>query len=425
MYAALPPLRIVLRKNCFRNREEINHHYSKQENSMITREDIRELAQFHFKDKESCALSFYFQPRPPQNKSHREEAILAKDLVRTAMREAEKNGKNGCARADLLRMLTLAENLHGHQLQAKAVFACGAQDYWREFDLPPQLPGSQLFVNRRFHLKPLAVLLGAQRRICVALVNRQRARLFDFRLDELKEREGIYHAVPRRSRSDGFSGYDAGHAERRVTDEARHHFKDVAARLKDEAEKGAWEKLIVGCQDNIWPEFEPQLHPYVMQRLLGRFSTDVTTATSDQVREQASRILAESRDNRRKSLVREALNQAKSNSRGVTGLRRVLRSIELGEVQTLLLGENYSAHAVECGNCGHLDAHMVRHCPVCGHATRELEDVCDAIIPAAIRRDIELFYVKDDTEFDSAGNIAALLRFRADQTRGSGIAVAS
>lgn len=392
---------------------------------MITREDIRELAQFQFDDKESCALSFYFQPRPPQNKSHREEAILAKDLVRTAMREAEKNGKNESARADLLRMLSVAETLHGHQTRAKVIFACGAHNFWREYDLPPELPGSQLFVNSRFHLKPLAVLLGAQRRVCVALVNRQRARLFDLRLDELQEREGIYHAVARRTRSDGHAGYNAGHHQRHIADEALHHYKDVAARLKDEAEKGAWEKLIVGCQDNHWPEFEPQLHPYVMQRLLGRFSTDVVTATNEQIHAHATRILLEARDNRRKSLVREALNQAKSNNRGVTGLRRVLRSIELGEVQTLLMGENYTAHAVECRNCGHLDAHIVRHCPVCGHATRELEDVCDAVIPAAIRRDIELFYVKDDEEFDRAGNIAALLRFRADQSRGAGIAVAS
>lgn len=390
---------------------------------MITREDIRELAQFQFDDELGCALSFYFQPQRPQNRSHREEAILAKDLVRNAMREAEKNGKNGCARADLNRILALAESLHGNQARAKAVFACGSRNFWREFDLPPRLPGTQLFVNRRFHLKPLALLLGAQPRVAVALVSRQRARLFDFRLDELKEREGLFHAVPRRSRSDGFNGYDAGHAERRVDDEAMHHFKYVAQRLKDEADKGGWEKLILGCQDNHWPEFEPHLHPYVKQRLLGRFSTDVATASNDHIREQASRIMREATGQRRQSLVQQVLNQAKSNHHGVTGLRRVLRSLELGEVQTLLIGDGYKAHAVECTSCGHLDSHMVRFCPACGHATRELDDVCDAIIANAIRLDIELLYVKDDTEFDHAGNIAALLRFRADQSKG-GFAVA-
>jgi hypothetical protein len=34
----------------------------------------------------------------------------------------------------------------------------------------------------------------------------------------------------------------------------------------------------------------------------------------------------------------------------------------------------------------------------------------------AIHRDVELFYVKDDPEFDRVGNIAALLRYRSDQS---------
>ena len=139
---------------------------------MITREDIRELAQFRAQPHEGCALSFYFEPRTPQNKSHREEAILAKDLVRQALREAEKQGKSSCARADLDRILQMAEHLHGNQARAKAVFACSGRNFWREFDLPLQLSGTQLFVNRQFHLKPLAMMLGAHPRLWVALVRR-------------------------------------------------------------------------------------------------------------------------------------------------------------------------------------------------------------------------------------------------------------
>ena len=193
-----------------------------------------------------------------------------------------------------------------------------------------------------------------------------------------------------------------------------HHFKAVAERLKEELEKGLWEKLIVGCHDSNWSEFESHLHPYVRQRLLGHFSTDVANVSTEQIREQASRILREALDERRQTLVKEVLDQAKSNNRGITGVRRVLRSLELGEVQTLFLGENFSARAVECTNCGHLDSHMVPYCVV-----------CDAIVPAAIRRDVELFYVKNDPEFDRVGNIAALLRFRADQNRSGEISAAS
>jgi peptide subunit release factor 1 (eRF1) len=387
---------------------------------MISREDIRELAQFHTNGDEGSALSFYFEPRTPQNKSHREETILAKDLVRKALREADKNSKNGSTRTDLNRILELAENLHGNQARARAVFACGSRNFWREFDLPSQLPGTQLFVNRQFHLKPLALLLGAQPRLWVALVDRQKARFFDLRLDELKEREGMSRTpTVRQGRSDVYAG---GHLERRVHDGAMHHFKSVAEHLSAALEKGFYEKLIIGCHDTSWHELESQLHPYVKQRLLGHFPADLSRITNDQIRERAGRILRESLDQRRKELAREAISQAKSNARGVTGLRRVLKSLELGEVQTLLIGDKFSHLAVECADCGHLDAHMVRQCPLCGHETREIEDVTEAMVPAAILRDVELFYVKDDPEFDRAGNIAALLRFRADQSKGGMLA---
>jgi peptide subunit release factor 1 (eRF1) len=390
---------------------------------MITREEIRELAQFHTNGDEGWALSFYFEPRTPQNKSHREETILAKDLVRKALREAEKNSKNGSTRADLNRILELAEDLHGNQARARAVFACGSRNFWREFDLPSQLPGTQLFVNRQFHLRPLALLLGAQPRLWVALIDRQKARFFDLRLDELKERDGMFRTPPtRQGRGDGYAGYDGGHAQRRVNDEAMHHFKGVAEHLSAALEKGMFEKLIIGCHETTWHEFESQLHPYVKQRLLGHFPADLSRITNEQIREHAGRILRESLDQRCKELASEAISQAKSNARGVTGLRRVLRSLGLGEVQTLLIGDKFSHPAVQCASCGHLDAHMVPRCPVCNHETREIEDVTEAMISAAIQRDVELFYVKNDPEFDRAGNIAALLRFRADQSKGGTLA---
>jgi peptide subunit release factor 1 (eRF1) len=391
---------------------------------MITREEMRELAQFRI--DQGQAITFYFEPHTPQNKSHREEAILAKELVRNALRESAKNGKNGSVKSDLNRILALAESLHGNQARAKAVFACGQRNFWREFDLPPQFTPTQLFVNRQFHLKPLAQLVGAQPRLWAAIVDRQRARFFDLRLDELRELEGLFRTPPvRQGRSDGFAGYDGGHTQRRIEDEARHHFKDVAEHVKDALDRGLFEKLIIGCHDTTWRELEAQLHPYVKRRVLGRFSTEVAKLTNDQIREQATRILHESLARRRHELVREVLDQAKGNGRGVTGLRRVLRSLERGEVQTLLLGDNFRHAAVECTGCRHLDAHLVQYCPACGRETRELEDVADAIVPVALCHGLELFYVKDDEDFDRAGNIAALLRFRSDQRRGGMDRIAS
>jgi Bacterial archaeo-eukaryotic release factor family 10 len=381
----------------------------------ITREQIRQLAEFQ--DDKSCAVSFYFQPSTPRNKAHKEDTILIKDLAREAMRALEAKGKKDCARADIDRVVRLSSELRSNGTHAKAVFACAAQDIWHEYELPATLGNTQLFVDRHFHLKPLAHLLGASPLLGVVLVDRHRARIFDLRLGELTEREDLFHALPRRGRSDGFAGYDGGHAQRRVEDEARQHFKNVAETLKQLLEMGVFEKWILACQDAHLSAFESQLHPYVSQALIGRFHADLAHATRDEIRTHAQQIVNQWQNERRSELVHQALSQARSNSRGVSGLRRVLRSLELGEVQTLLVGENLQGHAVECTGCGHIDAHLVSFCPVCGRATQEIVDVGEAILPWVVRRDIETIYVKGDSEFDKVGNIAALLRFRSEKVQ--------
>jgi peptide chain release factor subunit 1 len=392
---------------------------------MMTRDEVRELAAFQADEtKGACALSFYFQPDPPQDRSHRSEAIVAKDVVKQALKSAGAQGKNGSLHADLDRVLDFATNLRG-QARGKAIFACSAQNLWKEYDLPPHLGSTRIYLQSRFNLKPLAALLGAQPTLCVAVVDRQRARFFDLRLDDLREGSSMVHLLSRSGASYGYNGYEAGHAERRVSEEALQHFKAVSERLRTEFERGAWERLIIGCHDVNWPDFEPHLHPYVKERLIGRFSADVASVSNEEIRDRANSVLQKWILERGSSKASEALDLAKANGRGAAGLRRVLQALEAGEVQSLFLSENYSAHAVECPHCGHLDAHVVPACVACGHATRELTDVCDAIIPIAIRRDIELFYLKENAGLDSAGNIAALLRFRSDQNRTGQVAVAS
>ena len=381
----------------------------------MTREQIRELAEFQ--DKNSCAVSFYFQPSTPRNKAHKEDTILIKDLAREAMRTLESKGRKELARADIDRIVRLSGELRSNGTHAKAVFACAGQGLWREYDLPPTLGGTQLFVDRHFHLKPLAHLLGASPLLAIVLLDKHRARIFDLRLGELTEREDLFHPLPHRGRSDGFGGYEGGHAQRRVEDEVRQHFKNIAESLKELMDKGVFEKWILACQDSHRSLFEPQLHPYVSQALIGRFHADLARVARDEIRSHAQQIVEHWQSERRRDLVNQALDHARSNGRGVTGLRRVLRSLELGEVQTLLVGANLQGHAVECTGCGHIDAHLVSYCPACGRATQEIVDVGEAILPWVVRRDIETFYVKDDPEFDKVGNIGALLRFRAEKVQ--------
>src|SRR5207249_2595937 len=256
---------------------------------MISREELRQLASFECQGDDELAVSFFFHPETPKDKSHREETILAKDIVGKAIREV----KGRHAIADLEKILRLAEGLHGNQARSKVVFACGARNVWQEFDLPPVASPTRLFVNRRFHLKPLASVFSEYPRLWVALVDRQSARFLEIQFEQVRELNSFTSPLSRHGRSDGYAGYNAGHAERHIDDEVRRHFRTVAEFLKTAVERRQFEALVIGCHDVNWPDVEAELHPYVRTRLLGRFSVDLRNLSDNEAKTEAERIRRE------------------------------------------------------------------------------------------------------------------------------------
>jgi peptide subunit release factor 1 (eRF1) len=382
---------------------------------MISRDTLRQLAEIE--SKSGHAVSFFYQPPVARDKSHREEHILLKDLIRDATESRDKhgrhNGEHGL-RADLDRIANVGNQLRGNGAHSKAIFACSEQNIWREFNLPAQLPETRLNINSHFHLKPLVELLSQSPRTCVAVIDREHALIFESALGDLTESEKILNPIPRRARTDGFKGYDAGHNERHVDNEAMRHFKEVADRLLVRFETGHFDYLAIGCRDELWSEIYPHLHSYLTQRLVGRFSADPAATPQQQILAHVERMIAEREANDRQGLTREVLGEAQRDALGAVGLRNVLRSLEKGEVQVLLMGDRFSAQASECSNCGHMDTRVSKNCGVCGKETVEVKEVADALVRQSILRGVSIVFIHDDPDFDRVGNVGALLRFRAD-----------
>src|SRR5260370_5195500 len=116
---------------------------------MITREELRQLAQFE--SPGGSAISFYVQPTTPQDKSHRQETILVKDLVRAALRQAERGRNHQVLRDDLQKILQVGEGLYGNHSRGKVIFACSEREFYPQLNLPPRLARSHLCMNPLFH----------------------------------------------------------------------------------------------------------------------------------------------------------------------------------------------------------------------------------------------------------------------------------
>jgi peptide subunit release factor 1 (eRF1) len=246
--------------------------------------------------------------------------------------------------------------------------------------------------------------------------------LWKYQDGEIQELLDFFNKLPRRGETEGWGGYDAGHVERNLAELAKQHYKRVNDTLVKMYDRDGWDSLVIGCRDENWSEFNEVLHPYLKQNLLGRLRVDPAGANGVALKDGLESLLAESEANRREGLIREVIGQAHRESRGALGLRRVLKSLETGEIQTLLLGDGFHANGRECENCGHISISQEESCVVCGQKTIRVEDLADAILREALRKNIEVVFVQQDEAFTKVGHIAALLRFRADKNRNAALA---
>jgi peptide chain release factor subunit 1 len=74
-----------------------------------------------------------------------------------------------------------------------AIFSCAGKGFFRAYSLAVPIP-SQVYVNNRPAVKPLADVMDAFGGFGVVLVDKQGARLFFFHLGELREQEGVVAA---------------------------------------------------------------------------------------------------------------------------------------------------------------------------------------------------------------------------------------
>src|SRR5438105_3231799 len=140
---------------------------------MITREQLRELAEFQ--SPQGNAVSFYFHPGVPQNKAHREEHILVKDMVHEALDGAPAHALTDGLRSDLNRIAALGEKLPNNHTRAMGLLACADHRIWMEIDFAAGHLVNRLLVNSRFHLAPLIAALSEFPNGCVALIDREKA----------------------------------------------------------------------------------------------------------------------------------------------------------------------------------------------------------------------------------------------------------
>lgn len=383
---------------------------------MFTVEQLRQLTSF---SSDRYPLStFYWKAPATTNSTHREEAILIRDLLREGRQKLETSEQSRewfrSLDADQQKMADYFSHVPNWGTTNVALFSCSGESKWQVVTMPRGLQ-SGFFAGESFYVQPLSVLLDQYPRYCAVIADRNSARIFEIYMGAIEERTAVFDDVPGKVKAATWTGGNERQIERRTENKAQQHYKRVAEQVLEYFKKYRFDWLILlGHADGL-AAFENHLHSYLKAHLVGRGAADVKTATLPEILSQSLEIVKARECQEKQALVEEILNKANHNKLGVIGLADTLRALELGQVHTLVVDDSLRVSAWRCRECGTLRSAEAPACAACGGPLDRLEDVAEQAVQLAIQDNSQIRFIGGCEGLRQAGGIGALLRFRAGE----------
>jgi peptide chain release factor subunit 1 len=291
-----------------------------------------------------------------------------------------------------------------------AVFSCAGSGFWQDFVLP-RAPRNHLIFQRTPYVRPLTVILDEFHAICALILDRQDARWYRIFMGEISLVDQLTSDVPSRVREGGWQGYESKRIERHIDAHLHDHFKKAAQMTFELFKKNQFDWLFLGCKEEYRSEFEPLLHPYLLERLKGRLKIN-SYENEDKILKQAMEIEKALQLTDEAALSQTLVSELEKGGRAVSGLREVLHKLNVHEVQTLVLNRNYSLEGRVCPKCHFLYLDEVR-CPNCLIKTDKVLDVVHEGVHAAMDHKGQVRYVTRPSKLERYGEIGAFLRFKS------------
>ena len=340
-----------------------------------------------------------------------EYLVRARDLLRKARDAAEREGRERHAAVcrDVARIESYLEGEFDRKsVRGLALFSCADAGLWEDVPMAQALR-DRVVVGDRPHLLPLEAALEMAETICIAIVDRAKARLWLSRLGAVEEVSEILDDVPGQHDQGGWA---QARMQRHIEEHVQRHLKHVAGVLFRMHEEGRFDRVVLSGPDEVVAELERELHDYVRRVIAGRVSLAMAAPPND-VLEQAIEVERElERARELEAIDRLRAEIASGNGRAVAGLEATLEALETGRVGTLVVPAELRAVGFRCPSCGHLAMEAPSDgCPVCGSPMDGGADLVEEAVESALRRGARVETLGGSTELDELGGIGALLRF--------------
>lgn len=286
------------------------------------------------------------------------------------------------------------------------IFSCRPENLWVVDTL--QVPvANRLEVNWKPQVAPLVETLAGFEQICVLMTNKETARIFHIYAGEINERTEVLDSVLKHHAQ---GGWEQNKFQRRHDKQVRNHLKKASEATFAYFQKERFDRLAVGVADELWPELEKVLHPYLKERVLGRFATDIN-APADEILARVEAFESAKRQANEDTLMESLGPELDTGRTYVGGLDDVLAMLNYRRVDLLLVEEGYSEPGRKCPECNTL-SFSEQTCPTCNNESESIADVVEEAKELAVRQDASIITVPTGhPAMAQAGKIAARLRY--------------
>jgi peptide subunit release factor 1 (eRF1) len=308
-------------------------------------------------------------------------------------------------RADLQRIEGLA---HEERLQpgGLGIFASGGNGFFEQVSLPRPVR-DRIVVDATPWVRPMLAVLDEYHRMCVVLVDKARAQVWELYLGEMREVAQIKDPALRKP------NFAAGMAEHRVRNKAdelsKHHYRRVGSVLDELLRTEGFDVVALGGHPHEMPAVTGFLSRDVAARVAGTFAADPDTATVADIRRSAEAIMQRHERDEEQRLVGEIFAASAEGRPAAIGLEPCLWAGSVAAVQHLVIDEGAAVPGVVCDGSGWLGA-AGEECPLCARPTRPTPDVLDELAEFVVEEGGAVEHVAADPQL-GPHRVAAALRF--------------
>ena len=291
-----------------------------------------------------------------------------------------------------------------------AVFSGGMPEETVVVPLPAPPVCDHVSWDAAAEIGPLQVLVDEYERICVALFDAQRARLFSIFLGAIEDQQTLTDYVPSKQATGGWFGLQQARFARHREDHLRRHAEHTVQALTSMLRTRSFDRLLIGGPDEPVEVLRRELTRPLRARLAGTLAVEVVASDPEVL--GASLAAAEAVERQDDQRLVDELLEAESRH-AVLGVASTLDALSEGSVHLLVLADTFARDGGQCSVCGRLVADG-RTCPACGRPTVHVMRLREAVVRHALAHGARIETVRGEAAArlqQQHGGLGAWTRF--------------